>query len=289
VSPEAAKRSRYAPIPEPLLEVARSARVQVSRLSAGSRLEPSYLIIGTQKGGTSSLQSYLGEHPSVSIPRLKEVNYFNRNYERRYSWYRAQFPRRPASGADEPVTGEATPEYLFDPRVPKRVAERLPHVKLMVLLRNPATRALSHYHHEVARGNESLSFREALEAEPGRTRSDAERIRRDPDFKSDALRHYTYAARGMYAEQLERWFERFSRDRVLVLQSEKFFAQPDAVYQRVLEALNLTPYSPQTFRVYNSRAYAALSDDDRRFLEEKFVEPNERLFELLGERYDWEA
>lgn len=289
MTPDSRARSRYAPIPEAALKVARSVRLQLSRLNAGGRMEPAYLIVGTQKGGTSSLQSYLGEHPSVFPPRLKEIDYFNRGYHRSYSWYRAQFPRRPSAtpGDGEPITGEATPEYLFDPRCPGRIAKHLPDAKLIVLLRDPITRALSHYNHERARDAEPLSFREALEAEESRTAADAARALADPEFTSYALRHYTYAARGMYAEQLERWFSHFTRDQVLVLQSEILFEQPDPTYQRVLDFLGLHEHHLAEFPAYNSRKYSGLEPDDRRYLEDRFAEPNERLFELLGERFDW--
>ena len=289
MTPDPEARSRYAPIPEPALKVARSVRLQLSRLNASSRLEPTYLIVGTQKGGTSSLQEYLCEHPLVLGPRLKELDYFNRGYHHSYSWYRAQFPRRPAKPPDggEPITGEATPEYLFDSRVPARVAKHLPHARLIILLRDPISRALSHYNHERARGDEPLSFREAIEAEESRTAADAERALSDPSFTSYALRHYTYVARGMYTEQLERWFAHFDRDQILVLQSEKLFEDPDVTYQRALALLGLPEHHPAEFPVYNSRKYSGLEPDDRRFLEEKFAEPNERLFELLGERFDW--
>ena len=289
MTPDGGARSRYAPIPEPVLQLARSARLQLSRLNAGSRLEPSYLIIGTQKGGTSSLQEYLGRHPQVLAPRLKEVDYFNRGYHHSYSWYRAQFPRRPSGDGDGAITGEATPEYLFDTRVPPRVARHLPEARLIVLLRDPITRALSHYNHERARDAEPLSFREALEAEESRTAADRERALADPEFTSYALRHYTYVARGMYAEQLERWYQHFRRDRVLVLQSERLFEQPAETYARVLEWLGLPEHTLPDFPAYNSRRYKGLEPDDRRYLEERFAEPNERLFTLLGERFDWGA
>lgn len=291
MTPEGGARSRYAPIPEPALKVARSARLQLSRLNVGSRLEPSYLIIGTQKGGTSSLQEYLAEHPCVCAPRLKEIDYFNRGYEHPYSWYRAHFPRRPSDvpGGHAPITGEATPEYLFDTRVPPRVAKHLPDARLIVLLRDPVSRALSHYNHERARHAEPLSFREALEAEEERTAADAERAARDPEFTSYALRHYTYMARGVYADQIERWLAHFPREQMLILQSERLFEEPAMTYRRVLDWLGLPEHQLAEFPAYNSRSYRGLEPEDRRYLEERFSEPNERLFELLGERFDWGA
>ena len=77
-------------------------------------------------------------------------------------------------------TGEASPYYLFHPHVPGRVAEHLPRVKLIAMLRDPVERAYSGYQHEVGRGFETLSFEEAIEAEPGRLEGERERMIADP-------------------------------------------------------------------------------------------------------------
>ena len=90
----------------------------------GLHPEPEFLIIGAQKGGTTSLYEYLVKHPQVRAARWKEIHYFDRFEERGWNWYRSQFPvsaRRAGL-----VTGEATPYYLFHPEIPGRVAAALP-------------------------------------------------------------------------------------------------------------------------------------------------------------------
>jgi hypothetical protein len=73
-------------------------------LEAGRRLElrlrqrqdcalPDALILGAMKAGTSSLHFYLTQHPQVIPPLRKEVHYFDLNYSRGESWYRANFGR----------------------------------------------------------------------------------------------------------------------------------------------------------------------------------------------------
>src|SRR5579863_9235330 len=130
------------------------------------RMAPDFMIIGALRGGTTSLYSYMTAHPGIGPAYMKEVHFFDVHYKKGFPWYQAQFPSLPQKYYRERVqkqrfiTGEASPYYLFHPHAPKRIAKILPQVKLVVLLRNPVTRAYSHYSHEVAGGHESLSFEE---------------------------------------------------------------------------------------------------------------------------------
>ncbi len=110
--------------------------------------------------------------------------------------------------------------------------------------RNPVDRALSHYHHSVRHGWETLSFEEALEAEPERLAHHAERLVSDPTYHSRDYLRFSYTERGHYAEQLERWIAVFPRDRILVLCSEDLFHHPAAKYHRLLEFLGLPAWTP---------------------------------------------
>jgi hypothetical protein len=117
---------------------------------------------------------------------------------------------------------EATPNYLFDPRVPLRMWETIPEGKLVVVLRNPVDRAYSHYWQKRSYGTEPLSFEEALAAEP-------QRISRD----DRARRLYSYVARGRYLEQLERFAAYFPRDSIGVFLFEELHQQPLEIFGQV--------------------------------------------------------
>ena len=112
------------------------------------RLLPDFIIIGTQRGGTTSLYSYLASHPSVGPASTKEVHFFDNKYTKGLAWYRAHFPSAIEKYYAEHIqkrkfiTGESSPYYLFHPHVPKRVAKDVPHAKFIVLLRNPVDRAI---------------------------------------------------------------------------------------------------------------------------------------------------
>ncbi len=167
------------------------------------------------------------------------------------------------------------------------MAQRLPDVKLIVLLRDPVTRALSHYNHECARGRETLSFEDALDAEADRLREAEARSREDPRYYSYELRNVSYLWRGMYASQLKRWFSYFPREQFLVLQSEALFEDPAEVYQRVIRFLGLPEHHLTAFPVLNSRAYGGMDTRTRSRVASIFAESNEELFDMIGERFDW--
>jgi hypothetical protein len=267
-----------------------------ARPTAGLRLLPDYLIIGAQRAGTTSLHRYLVQHPGVrTMLRTKGVHFFDTAYGRGMSWYASRFPTKltawwVARRHDvELRTGEASPYYLFHPLVPDRVAEHLPQVKLIALLRDPVGRAYSHYQHEVARGFETLSFEEAVEAEPVRLAGETERMLADPRYHSFAHQHHSYLARGRYAEQLERWRARFDDRQLLVLSSERFFAEPEPTFRRVLDFLELPPFTPDAFEKHNAHDYRRMGAEVHARLVDHYREPNATLYESLGDDFGWSA
>lgn len=246
-------------------------------------MRPGFLIIGAQKAGTTSLYDYLVLHPEVGPAQTKEVHYFDINGHRRESWYRGHFP---PSSAGYKITGEATPYYLFHPFVPARVGARLPEVKLIVLLRDPVTRALSHHNYLCRLGLETLELEAALDHEELRLAGQEFRLA-NPRYRSHEHQHHSYLARGRYAEQLERWFRVFSREQVLILSAEEFFARPHDVYRETLTFLDLSDYDPGPMPARNASGYPEIGPQSRDRLRAYYAPHNERLFELLGRDFGW--
>jgi hypothetical protein len=168
------------------------------------------------------------------------------------------------------------------------VKQTLPAVKLIFLLRNPASRAYSHYQHSRRRGREPLSFGEAIAAEPQRMAGLHEHLLADPTAHSAGHRHHSYVTRGRYAEQLEAWFARFAREQIMVVQAERLFKQPGEVFADVCRFLELDDWQPREFATHNSgRYHDPMPIEIRQQLTRHFEPANERLFDLLGVRYDW--
>ena len=259
------------------------------------RVLPDFVIIGVHKGGTTSLYDYLAGHPQV-VPALeKEVHYFDRRYDGRPRSYQASFPNsarmayvaRRHGGA---ITGEASPYYISNPHIPRRAAEMIPPARYIALLRNPVDRAISAFHHNRSRTpNEPLdSFAEAVERELTELPDEFDKVLADQHYSDFSYVWHCYLSRGVYARQLESWFATVPADRVLVLQSERLGSEPDTVFGEVLEFLELPEWRPPAFARLNANTYPDVDPGLRAELVEWFRPHNERLFELIGETYDWE-
>jgi hypothetical protein len=260
----------------------------------GARVLPDFLIIGTQRAGTTSLYRYLATHPAVRpVPLNKGVHFFDVNYQRGLGWYRAHFPTEWTMARVERrtglrcLTGEASPYYAFHPLAPERIARTLPGVKMILLLRDPVERAYSHHRHETARGFEDLPFEDAIESEEQRLGGEEERLRVDPSYRSFHHQHHSYLARGRYLEQIIRYHAHFPREQLLILVMEEFFADPARGYARVLRFLGLPPHQPRAFPRYNARRYEPMDPRTRRRLERYFRPWNRDLATYLGIDLPW--
>ncbi len=261
---------------------------QFHRATTSLRTLPNFLVIGVMKGGTTSLFNYLSRHPQVNPPFRKEIKFFDIHYPQGLNWYRAHFPLRRKMGAGT-VTGEATPYYIFHPLAAQRVAKTLAPVKLIALLRNPVDRAYSHYNHMVRVGREPLSFEEALEKEEERLAGEVEKIMADPMYSTFKHLHYSYKARGRYAEQLKHWLGFFPHEAMLILSSEELYTSPAEAYRKVIEFLGLSPWEPKDFRAFKQGAYEDMPPESRRRLAAYFKPYNEELCDTLGIDFHWDT
>jgi surface polysaccharide O-acyltransferase-like enzyme len=242
-------------------------------------VRPHFLIVGTQKGGTTSLYNYLIQHPNVHSAVVKEIHFFDEQQHWGMDWYLTHFPESLPEGD---ITGEATPYYLFHPHVPQRIKHTLPDVKIIVLLRNPIERAFSHYQMMVRRGVETLSFSEAIRAESGRIDVEYERMEQDEDYFSAACSQFSYLKRGLYSEQLERWFSLFAREEILVIRSEDLQRKTEVSYNQVLQFLQLPDWKLTDYFMHHEGGYQEEIDiNTRTWLERYFEADQKKLAQLL--------
>ncbi len=278
-------------VPVPMKHGTRAAYGRWTRSTARFRVLPQFLIVGGQRCGTTSLYKYLAQHPGVAAPPLgKGAHYFDTNFAKGERWYRGHFPTRLVltGGPREPrITGEGSPYYLFHPCVPARARAVVPDAKIIAMLRDPVARAYSHYWHEVARGFEALSFDQAIDLEGERLAGEDERLRTVSNYESFGHQHWSYLARGRYAEQLEAWYASFPKEQVLVISSKDFFANTDAVYSRILEFLDLPPNRLPRYETYNPHEYLPMRTELRQQLACHFAGPNTDLYRLLGKDFGW--
>jgi len=231
----------------------------------------SFLIAGTQKGGTSALHSYLCAHPQLCMPRRKEVHFFDEDRffadgTPDYSTYHARFE----PSAPNQLLGEATPIYMYWEPAPGRIRQYNPEMKFIISLRNPILRAFSNWNMERSRGNESLSFWDALQMEAVRRASGARR----------ELKLHSYIARGFYAAQLQRLWSYFPKSQTHVLRQDQLFNDPLKVLNDVCAFLDISPFKAVRQRIVFSEPYAtSISRHEWRYLAELF-EPDIRALEM---------
>jgi len=264
-------------------------------MTANQRMLPSFLICGGQRCGTTSLYRALSQHPAILKAVLhKGVHYFDIAYRRGIDWYRGHFPlqRQGQRILDQlgvmPQTFESSPYYMYHPYAIARIADDLPNVKLVVLVRDPVERAYSQHAHEVARGFESeMSFAKALAREPGRLAGVPEKFLRDPHHYSFSHQHHAYTARGEYVTHLDRLARYVGKDRIHVVDSERFFTSPEPEFDAVLEFLGLPRLGYPAFEKHNARPRSPMDDAVRDRLTAHFRPFDDKLAEWLGREPSW--
>jgi hypothetical protein len=201
-----------------------------------------FVIGGTQKGGTSALDSFLRQHPEICMPETKkELHYFdneeNFSHLPDYNKYHACFRAKP----QHRVVGEATPIYMYWTTAPSRIWNYNPQMKWIVVLRNPVQRAFSAWNMERRRGAEPLPFTEAVEQESIRCR------------EALPLQHriFSYVDRGFYAHQVRRLFSIFGKTNCLILLNEELRTDHQTALENVFEFLQVDPhFSPAPSSVF---------------------------------------
>lgn len=276
-----------------LQELARATARATGRVTASARMTPSFLIVGAQRCGTTSMYKTLAQHPLV-LPAVlhKGAHYFDTGYGHGSAWYRGHFPllasaRRAAVDGQLPITGESSPYYMFHPLAGQRIAADLPGVRLLVLLRDPVERAYSAHTHETARGFETESFEKALELEPVRLAGEEAKLLADPTYQSHSHQHHAYVTRGRYADQLRRLEGIFGRDRMHVVDSQRFFTEPEPVFAEVTDFLGIGDAPGIVFEKHNARPRSPMPESLRSSLQDQLAESDAELTTWLGRTPTW--
>ena len=220
------------------------------------------MIVGAQKCGTSAMAHFLSQHHEIGMASPKEVHLFDAPH---YSsdWTPEQIDKRYASRhahcAGARILGEATPSYMFVPEIGRDLKRYNPNLKLIVLLRDPVERAISHYYMERTRGRERRPLWWALLREPFRLRRC-----RNGRVRGSVTQRCSYRTRGLYSRQLRNLFRYFDQDQVLVVGSRELSERHDEVLARVFAFLGVSEdvhVAPETIfeGTRGSRTHRAVS------------------------------
>jgi sulfotransferase family protein len=261
------------------------------RLTASQRALPNCFIVGAQKAGTSSLYHYLIQHPQVHKSFKKEIHYFNggteesqNKYAYGENWYRAHFPKQKQLKHKD-ICVDATPIYLFDPTVAQRIHKLTPTAKIIILLRDPVERAISHYFHVKRWGFEKLPIEQALAQEAARLTE----CYSQKDFKKPSFRLYSYQARGLYLEQIKYYEKYFAQEKILIINSTDLFRDPKLTLKQVFSFLNIT----DDCQIDDLKSQNVGSNKEKvslevyQHLQAYFSQPNLELFAHLQQHYQW--
>ncbi|XP_038152800.1 heparan sulfate glucosamine 3-O-sulfotransferase 3A1-like [Cyprinodon tularosa] len=192
---------------------------KVSPLGEGSKKLPQALIIGVKKGGTRALLEFLRVHPDIRAVGA-EPHFFDRNYDNGLEWYRDLMPKT----LEGQITMEKTPSYFVTREAPARISAMSRDTKLIVVVRDPVTRAISDYTQTLSKKPDIPSF-ESL------------------TFKNrtTGLIDTSWSAIqiGIYAKHLDNWLQYFPMDQILFVSGERLITDPAGELGRVQDFLGL--------------------------------------------------
>jgi hypothetical protein len=201
---------------------------------------PNLFVIGAPKCGTTSLDRYLDQHPSIAMSAVKEPKFYMSEGVRprhtgpgderacaRYVVDREAYEslfRYP--DAEPSYAGESSPYYLWYPDAPERIKKEVPEARMVAVLREPVARAYSNWADLKEQGREKLDFARAFAAEDKRWAEGWEPF-------------WLYRSLGMYGEQLARWLSLFPREQMKIVLSEDLAATPQEVVSDIYEFLGV--------------------------------------------------
>lgn len=261
----------------------KKAVILKTRLLTGhSTRYPDFVIAGVQKGGTTSLYQYLIQHPQIDSALKKEIHYFDNNYQLGEKWYSAHFNKQQNNN----LTGESSPYYMFHPEVPTRMAQLLPKVKIIMLLREPIARAHSHFQYMLKKGIEKeQSFDKAIQRELKFISDSSSLI---PEVHPHQHQHFSYLSRGKYLEQINNWLKYYKKDQLLLLKSEDLFENPKEVLNQTYKFLGIDPYIPGDLSTKNKGEKKSNKLDTSLDLKAYFEPHNLQLRETFGNHLMWD-
>ena len=247
-----------------------------------------FIIAGVQKAGTTALSDLLESHPKIKMPHKDELHrtvqparhFFDD--EERFAQTEVDYTplhRGCTRKHDSILLGSCTPIYTYWKPAGERIWNYNDKIKLLILLRNPADRAFSHWNMQRDRGLENLDFLAAVQEEKNRAR----------DATPFQLRKFSYVDRGFYGEQMNRVFRYFPREQVHTIKFEDFRRDPRKTLDAVCRFLHLEPLNNLNNVETGSTPYTRkMTGSERQYLVDLYRSDIEGLEKLLGwDCSDW--
>ena len=256
-----------------------------------TKVLPQALIIGVMKCGTETITTFLAIHPDIAMQlKVEAVQFFDRNHGKGNEWYRNQMP----CSSEGQITIEKSPQYITSPYAPKRVHKMDKNMKLILSIREPIKRAISHYEH-------------VSHWQPDKFPDTFEKTAINPlggiHGEHEALQ------RSMYSVQLKRWLNYFKMDQIHIVDGDNFKLHPAEELNKIEKFLGIRHYFTEESFTYNEdkgffclnlprgaegcmykgkgREHREVSPDAIDKLKDFYKPFNEELFNIIGRRFDW--
>ena len=279
-------------------------------VSLGLNNLPDFLIIGAQKSGTVALSFYLNQHPKI-LGVKNEIYFFNtNNYLRGINWYKKKLPLRLKSNK---LIFEKTPGYCYYPESAERIYNFKKNIKLILVIRNPIKRAFSgwnhykkYYHSENNFSKEKLinDYNNLLGKEKAKDMVDFlsaseyknfnDCINEEIDIIRKNIFRYdpSFVRRGLYFEQIQHYLNYFDKKQLLIIESSELKNKKEEVLNQVTEFLGI-PYfdfSKIDLKDAHRSDYKKdkIDDNSYKILKDFYKPYNEKLFDLIGTKYNWD-
>jgi len=268
---------------------------------------PNFMIIGAQKAGTTALYEYLSRHPQIQATREKELHYFNceTRYKHGIKFYRSFFKLN----ENLKLTFDASPGYLNSTSAPKRIYTHNPNVKIIILLRDPVERAYSAWNMYKKRymDNRSWFFDQWISycGNGGITffrRTDdrlydfmlyaKDEIEFNSVNKSSDMLEAPILSHGFYYDQIQKYLSLFNKKQILILENSEMRTNTIKCLKKIEAFLDISccDWESESLTPVFEGEYSAQVDlSATRYLRDYYRSSNERLFNYLGKRYDWDV
>lgn len=240
-----------------------------------------FLVVGTQKGGTSALDKYLRQHPEIGMAKRKELHFFDNEKifaksKIDYSKYENKFDFE----SNKKVYGEVTPNYIYWQPSCRRIWEYKQNIKLIFILRNPITRAFSHWNMQFDRNVDKEDFSFAIKNEERRLK------------EALPLQHrkFSYIDRGYYSKQIRRYKRFFNKEQMLFIKYEEFKENQEHKLLEIFEFLGVRTdeFTFNYEEVHSIKKHHSLSREDKYFLINKFESDIHQVEKMLAwDCCDW--
>lgn len=256
-------------------------------ITASSRVLPDFVIIGAKRCGTTSLFTNLPEHPSIINSHHDNMGFFNDNFHLGVNWYRSFFTTKSYKRRIEKKIGkclsfDTTTTYMENRTTAENIKKIKSDMKIIVMLRNPVDRSYSQFNRTIKDDMELGKFENVVKEEIDKLTNDGDSLFKITRNESN------YIKKGIYYEQLKPWFELFPGENIGVFSTEEFKTNSQKTYNDIFDFLNLPHFTIKNNRIMEKGDYLPMRKEIRNRLSDFYQNYNEKLFKLIGKRFEWE-